>query len=102
MAGPDKPPVLLAKTNFCLSTSICIPVNVLIKDSASAPPASAAFAISVISVTFGLSFIITGCLATFFTSFVIASTAFGSWPKAIPPCFTFGQEMLISNISTSS
>ena len=53
-------------------------------------------------VTFGLSFMITGCFACFFTSLVMASTAFGSCPKAIPPSFTFGQEMLISKRSTGS
>ena len=35
-----------------------------------------------------------------FTSLVIASTALGSCPKAIPPSFTLGHEMLISSIST--
>ena len=39
-----------------------IPVSVLIRERASAPPASAAFAVLVISVTFGLSFMITGWL----------------------------------------
>ena len=96
------PPVLFARTNFLRLMSIFIPVMVLIKDRASAPPASAARAISVMSVTFGLSFMITGCFAYFFISFVIASTAFGSCPKAIPPSFTFGQEILISSMSTGS
>ena len=58
--------------------SIFIPVKVLIREMASAPPASAAFAITVISVTFGLNFITTGCFAWAFTAFVIASTALGS------------------------
>ena len=75
-------------------------VNVLIRDTASAPPASTALAISVISVTLGLNFIITGCLATFFTAFVIRSAEAGTCPKAIPPSFTLGQDMLISSIST--
>ena len=99
-AGPERPPVLLAMANVCLSMSIFIPVNVLIRDKQSAPPASAAFAITVISVTFGLSFMMIGCLALALTAFVMASTAFGSCPKAIPPSLTFGQEILISSIST--
>ena len=49
MAGPDKPPVLLAIANCLRLISIFIPVKVLISDNASAPPASAAFAITVIS-----------------------------------------------------
>ena len=48
---------------------------------AAAPPASTALAISVISVTLGLNFIITGCLATFFTAFVIRSAEAGTCPK---------------------
>ena len=54
------------------------------------------------SGTFGLSFMMIGCFARFFTSRVISSTAFGFCPKAIPPSFTFGQEMLISSRSTGS
>ena len=102
MAGPDSPPVLLATAKVLFVMSIFIPVRVLIRDRASAPPASAALAVSVISVTFGLNFMITGCLAWRFTSLVMASTALGSWPKAMPPSFTLGQEMLISKRSTGS
>lgn len=51
-----------------------MPVMMLISESASAPPASAAFAISVMSVTFGVSFMETGCAAFFFISFVMYST----------------------------
>ena len=79
-----------------------MPVSVLMRDKTSAPPASAAFAITVISVTLGLNFMITGCFATLFTAFVMASTAFGSCPNAMPPSFTLGQEMLISSMSTGS
>ena len=101
MAGPDRPPVLFATQNALFFTSILMPVMVLISESASAPPASAAFAISVMSVTFGVSFMETGCAAFFFISFVMYSTIPGSCPKAIPPCSTFGQEILISSISIS-
>ena len=38
--------------------------------------------------------------ADFFTSFVISSTEAAFCPKAIPPSLTFGQEILISSIST--
>ena len=62
-AGPEKPPVLLARTNFFLYISIFIPISVLMSDIASAPPASAARAISFILVTLGESFMMTGCLA---------------------------------------
>ena len=72
---------------------------VLIKDNASAPPACAALADSFISVTFGLNFIIIGFLLTFLTAAVICSMVDGDWPNAIPPSFTLGQEILISNKS---
>ncbi len=75
---------------------------VLISDMASAPPASTAFAISVISVTFGLNFIMIGCFETFLTAAVISSATAAFCPNAIPPSFTFGHEILISNISTGA
>ena len=68
---------------------------------ASAPAASAAFAISVISVTLGLSFIIIGCLAFSLTAAVISERHSAFCPRAMPPSFTLGQETLISSISTS-
>jgi len=82
--------------------SIFMPVIVFISESTSAPPASAALAISVMSVTLGLNFMITGCFATFFIAFVMCSILAAFCPKAIPPSLTFGQEMLISSISTGS
>ena len=82
--------------------SIFIPVNVLIKEIASAPPASAAFAISVISVTFGVSFIMIGCFAIFLISAVSFSTFFASCPNARNPALTFGHEILISIMSIGS
>ena len=51
--GPDTPPVLFASANVLRLISIFIPVNVLIKDTASAPPASAALAISCPNVNAG-------------------------------------------------
>ena len=84
---------LFASANVRLWISIFIPVSVLINDKPSAPPASAARAISVMSVTFGESFMMTGCFACALISLVISSTIFGFCPKAIPPSFTFGQEI---------
>ena len=77
-----------------------MPVSVLMSESTSAPPASAARAISVISVTFGDSLTIKGCAALSFTRRVMCSTAFAWVPKAMPPSLTFGQEMLSSKKST--
>ena len=54
--------------------SIRMPVRVLIIETASAPAASAAFAIEAISVTFGLSFTTSGFVQCLRTAEVIAST----------------------------
>ena len=101
-AGPLMPPVLFANTKLLLFISIFMPVMVLMSETASAPPASAALAISAMLVTFGESFMITGCFAYFFISLVIVSTPFGSVPKAIPPSLTLGHEIFISIISIGS
>ena len=102
MAGPLSPPVLFARTNFCLLMSIFIPVIVFIREIPSAPPASAALAISLISVTFGVSFMTTGLSVASFISFVIFSTICGSVPNARAPCFTLGQLILISRKEMAS
>ena len=60
------------------------------RETASAPPASAARAISAISVTFGVSFMITGCFAIFLISAVSSSTCFvlilARWRWTPPHC----------------
>ena len=81
--------------------SIFIPISVFISDNPSAPPASAAFAISVIEVTFGESFTTSGFFECFLTALVSSFTTLGSVPNAKPPCFTLGQEIFISMIATS-
>ena len=101
IAGPDMPPVLLARAKLLRRMSIFIPVSVLIREIASAPPASAAFAISVMSVTFGLNFIITGCFAAFLILDVMSNNASAFCPNAMAPSLTFGQETLISIIAMS-
>ena len=78
--------------------SIRMPVSVLIMETASAPALSAASAISEISVTFGESFhhqrLFLQCART---AFVMSSTPAQLVPNCTPPCFTFGQEMFISD-----
>ncbi len=75
---------------------MAIPSNVLMRLTPSPPPASTAFAISAISVTFGESFTITGNFVTLRTALVTCSTTFGSTPKAIPSHSTLGQDTLTS------
>ena len=54
-AGPESPPVLMLSRGRRLSTSMAIPIRVLMSDTLSAPSASTARAISAISVTLGES-----------------------------------------------
>lgn len=61
-AGPESPPTLLCRIGRLVLISILIPSRVFISETLSAPSASTAFAISVIFVTLGVSFTITGFL----------------------------------------
>ena len=81
--------------------SIRIPRSVFIRETASAPFASTDFAMSTMLVTFGVSFTIRGFSVTSFTAFVTAPATLQSVPKAAPPCFTLGQDMLSSIMSTA-
>ena len=65
-------------------------------DTLSAPAPSAARAISVMSVTFGESFTIRVLWYTLRTALTTSAAPCAETPKAIPPCFTFGQEMFSS------
>ena len=66
----------------------------------SAPSASTAFAISVMFVTFGVSFTISGLLVAALTAFVTDAAPSQVTPHVAPPALTFGQEMLSSIMST--
>ena len=75
---------------------------VLIRLTASAPPFSAASATRVMSVTFGVSFTITGVFAASFAHAVIISVYSGTWPtdepmpRSLIPC---GQPKFSSSAS---
>src|SRR5690554_944064 len=96
IAGPDNPPVLLAKMGRFFLISIRIPVMVLIIVMPSAPPASTALAISVISLTLGDSLTYTGTLDTALTFSVKRLAISGFTPNATPPSLTLGQEIFNS------
>ena len=68
----------------------------------SAPASSTAFAVSVISVTFGVSFTIKGLSKTFRQLLVTFLTPSYVVPKAKHPCFTFGQDKFSSTASISN
>jgi len=95
-AGPDNPPTILASFGRLVLVSMAMPRSVLISETASAPPASTALAMTVISVTLGESLTISGRSVTARTASVTFCAIFGSVPKATPPFLTLGQEILIS------
>ena len=78
----------------CLQ-SIAIPRQVLISEIASAPPASAARAISATLVTLGVSLATIGCPLAAVQSRTSCSQDAGWVPKSTPPV-TLGQEMFSS------
>ena len=57
MAGPEKPPMVLAITGLLVFRSMRMPSRVLMRLMPSAPAASQALAMAAMSVTLGLSFI---------------------------------------------
>ncbi len=73
---------------------------VFIKLNASAPASADALAITWISVTFGVNLTINGLVVRLRTNETTVAAACGSVPKTMPPCFTLGQEIFISNAAT--
>ena len=74
-----------------------MPSRVLIRLMPSAPASSQALAMAAMSVTLGESFKITGFFVTARTALVTSAAASGQVPKLMPPPWTLGQEILISN-----
>ena len=102
MAGPDNPPVMLPKMGRRVVMSMAMPVNVLMREMASAPAASTALAMVVMSVTLGDNLTMTGFFVLSLTLRVTAAAASGWVPKTMPPSLTFGQEILTSRPATPS
>src|SRR5262245_3250592 len=96
IAGPESPPVMVWILGLNVSVSMAIPRNVFATVNASAPASSAARASSEMSVTFGESLMITGLRERALSMLTSCRVNSGLWPKTIPPCLVFGQEMLIS------
>ena len=78
-----------------------MPTSVLIMLSASAPDSTAALAMAVISVTFGVSLTIIGLSVIGRKRSMSRLNAIGSVPTLMPPWVTFGQLTLISSMSAS-
>ena len=71
------------------------------RESPSAPAASQARAISAMSVTFGVSFTMTGFLTAAFTARVTSAALAQLVPKPMPPPWTLGQLIFTSSQPTS-
>jgi hypothetical protein len=98
IAGPDRPPWLLPITGR-RSMSMAMPIRVLITAKPSVPASMQRRAFSAMSVWLGDSLVISGLPVTARQASTTRADMSGSLPKATPPSFTFGQEMLISMAS---
>ena len=102
MAGPEKPPVVLARTARRRRVSMRMPSIVLMRQMPSAPASSHARAIETMSVTLGLSLMKTGLVVTALTARVTSAAASGEVPNDMPPWRTLGHETLTSMMPTCS
>ena len=101
-AGPERPPVMVERCGRRRSTSIDIPMMVLMSDTESAPSASAALAISAMEVTLGDSFTIRVLGYTERMALVTSAAPLVVVPNAIPPSLTLGHEIFTSIAFTLS
>ena len=95
MQGPDNPPVTVERRVFVIWHQLPSPKRIDERNGTT-PSASTALAISVISVTLGDSFTMSVLGYTLRTAFVTRAAETADVPKAIPPSFTFGHEILSS------
>ena len=79
-AGPERPPVFIFRMGRRVFTSMRMPRMVLMRLMASAPAPSTALAISVMSVTLGESFTITGTVELFLAISVTSAAISGLVP----------------------
>ena len=97
IAGPLSPPTMFVSFGRRVWTSIAIARNVLTSEMASAPASSAARANDATSVTFGVSFGITGRRVTLRTALTTSCVPGRLQPNLMPPSLMFGQEMFSSS-----
>ena len=102
IAGPLRPPTTFEIFGRRVSTSMTIARNVLTSDTASAPASSAARANDATSVTFGVSFGMSGSRVTLRTALTTSNVPVRLQPNWMPPSLMFGQEMFSSMAATPS
>src|SRR5512136_3061468 len=100
-AFPERPPNRFPRIGLPIGTEMRMAFTVLMATMASAPPRSAAAPISVMSVTFGVTFTQVG-LPRAFTARVHSSTRPGSVPRADPNPSAWGQERFSSKPAAES
>ena len=100
-ADPERPPWPAAMPGRPVAGSIALAFNVLINDTASAPPSSAATATAAGSATLGVSFTISGFSVSGRNASNSAAVSVGCSPT-IRPEWTLGQETFSSIAATSS
>ena len=96
MAGPLNPPKTLPSLGRRVSRSTAMARMVLMSERASAPPSSAARAISTMSATLGDSLAMSGRRQRDLAAATIARVASGNMAGQAPFCLTLGQEMFNS------
>ena len=103
MLIPERPPIRLPRVGFWVFKSIVMPRRVLISARTSAPPLIAAWAISAMSVTLGVSFTMSVLVPMDLLTLVTkCSNTSQEHPNSIPPASIFGQETFNSIASISS
>ena len=100
IAGPDSPAFPMPVVKVFSFELMPIAASVFIRDTAVEPELSAATAMSVIDVTLGVNFVMTGLLNLFTTPSTNVAKFFGLLPISSPPSSIFGHETLISIAST--
>src|ERR1035437_321266 len=96
MAGPERPPVTLARRGRRVSGSMDMARNVLVRLTALAPAWAAMRAMWAMEITLGESLTMSGRLEAVLARLTRYSNSMGSAPKAMPPAWTLGQETLSS------
>src|SRR6266704_1059870 len=100
MAGPERPPLPVARRGRRASRSIAVARRVLMAVSASAPSASAARPTPVMSPTLGESFTQRGARTRARTARTIAARVCGSVARMLPHSGRFGLEAFSSRATT--
>ncbi len=102
MAGPDRPPNVVAIRGRRRRASMAIADRVLMTERPSAPPAIAARASATTSVQLGVSLMMSGSFMTARHCLTSSRNTAGSVPNSTPPFLMLGHDTFISSACTPS